>query len=68
MDTCREGRVARPAVDSVRALHIDVGNRRMVANLLKQYCCTICHLALHGFTEDGVEGLVEDVAGLEEGE
>ena len=40
----------------------------MVANLLKQYCCTICHLALHGFTEDGVEGLVEDVAGLEEGE
>ena len=40
----------------------------MMADLLKEDAGAICKLALEGLSEDWVQGLVENVTGLQEGE
>ena len=64
VNTCRETRIARPGVELVGSNVIDVRDRWVMADLLKEHIRSICKLSLESLAEDRVERLVENVAWL----
>ena len=68
MDTCGERRVARPTVEAVWALLADVADWRVMADLFQENVCAVPESGLEGLSENRIERLIENVAGLKEGD